>query len=48
MGSEERKACPLLSISAGGEALLECIEDECMFWVEEEKSCAITIIAKKR
>jgi len=46
--SEEKKACPLLSIGTGGEALLECIEDDCMFWIPEEKNCAIVLIAKRK
>lgn len=45
--SGERRACPLLSIGAGGEALIECIEEDCMFWIPEKKNCAIVVLAKK-
>mgnify|MGYP000156114724 CR=1 FL=1 len=42
----EKKACPLLSIGAGGEALIECVEEDCMFWISEKEDCAIAMIAR--
>lgn len=44
--SSQKKACPLLSIGAGGEALVECIENDCEFWIENRKRCALAVIAE--
>ncbi len=45
---EERKACPILSIGTGGEALVECVGNECMFWIEEEENCVFVLLARKK
>ena len=39
---EEEKLCPL----AGPEDEPMCIKNNCTWWIEEEKTCAITVIAK--
>ncbi len=44
--SNERKACPLLSIGAREDVLIECINEDCAFWLPEENACAVVIIAR--
>lgn len=39
---KKEKVCPL----AGPEDEPTCVENDCAWWIEEEKTCAITVIAK--
>ena len=39
---EKEKLCPL----AGPEDEPVCIKNDCAWWIEEEKTCAIKVIAK--